>query len=187
MVNKSIDKALILIDDSNLYYGNIKYGWEIDYKKLFDWIHRSFNVLEIYFFGGVISKNAFFSIHPNKTLEDFNKEKEGRKQFFKFLKGVGYNVKSKPVSCLYDNTKGEYKRKCNFDVEITIIAVDRLDSYKELVLCSGDGDFIKLLKYVKGKHKKTTIMTHKDRLNNDLKKTANRVIYLEEIQSDIIK
>jgi len=179
--------ALVLIDDSNLYYGNIKYGWGLDYRKFYHWIHRSFNVLEIYFFGGVISKNAFFSIHPNKTLENYDKEKKDRKRFFRFLKSVGYKVNSKPVTSLYDNTKGEYKRKCNFDVEITIIAIDRLDRYKELVLCSGDGDFTKLLKYVKGKHKKTIIITHKDRLNRDLQKTANRVIYLEDLRLDIEK
>jgi uncharacterized LabA/DUF88 family protein len=181
------EKSLILIDDSNLWYGNRKYGWEIDYRKFYHWIHRSFNVLEIYFFGGLITKNAFFSIHSNKTLDDFIKEKSDRKLFFQFLKSVGYKVKYKPVTCLYDNMKAVYTRKCNFDVEITIIALDRINNYKELVLCSGDGDFTKLLKYTKGKYKKTVIITHKDRLNSELKKTANRVIFLENVKKEIIK
>jgi len=56
-----------------------------------------------------------------------------------------------------------------------------------LVLCSGDGDFTKLLKYVKGKYKKTTIMTHKDRLNGELRKTANRAIFFEHIRKDVEK
>ena len=60
--------------------------------------------------------------------------------------------------------------------------MERLDSYKELVLCSGDGDFTKLLRYVKAKYKKATIMAHKERLNRELRKTANRVIYFEDIR-----
>jgi len=102
-----------------------------DYEKFYHWIHRNFNVTEIFFFGGIISKKAFFDLHPDKKLKDFSKEKTNRKRFFKILKNVGYKVKSKPVASLYDSTKGEYKRKCNFDVEITLIALDRLDNYKE--------------------------------------------------------
>jgi len=163
-----------------LYYGCKKYGWDIDYKKFYNWIHENFNVTEIFFFGGIITQKAYSDLKPGKKLEDFIKEKKDRQRFFRFLKSVGYKVKSKPVASLYDSTKGEYKRKCNFDVEITIIAIDRLDSYKELVLCSGDGDFTKLLRYVKGKYKKATIMAHKERLNRELRRTANRVIYFNE-------
>ncbi len=180
-------KSLVLIDDSNLYYGFLKYEWQIDFIKFYNWLNKNFNILEIFFCGGIITKKAFFDMHPDKELVDFINEQDNRKRFFKFLKRTGYTVKTKPVSSLYDNTKGEYKRKCNFDVEITILSLDKLDYYKELVLCSGDGDFEKLLKYVKGKFKKTTIITHKDRLNRELRKTANRIIYLEDIKTDIQK
>lgn len=187
MEKSADDKSLVLIDDSNLYYGCIRYGWKLDYEKFYHWIHENFHVTEIYFFGGIITKKAYLDLHPNKGIEDFMKEKQDRQRFFRFLKNVGYKVRSKPVSSLYDNTTGEYKRKCNFDVEMTIIAMDGLKNYKELVLCSGDGDFIKLLKYLKGKYKKMTIVTHKDRLNQELRKTANRVIYLEDIRTDLEK
>ena len=140
------EKSLILIDDSNLYYGCIKYDWEIDYQKFYDWLHDTFNIYEIYFFGGIITQKAYLDSHPNKEFLDFVNEQDKRKNFFKKLKKIGYKVKSKPVVSLYDSTKGDYKRKCNFDVEITINAIDNLNSYKELILCSGDGDFIKLLK-----------------------------------------
>ena len=50
-----------------------------------------------------------------------------------------------------------------------------------------DGDFKKLLKYVKGKHKKTTIIVHKDRLNWSLEESANRVIYIDELKPHISK
>ena len=150
------------------------------------WV-KIFLLLEFIFFGGIISKKVFFDRHPTSNLTEFVKYKEKRESFFRMLKKVGYIVKSKPVASVYDSTDGEYKRKCNFDVEITIIALDKLQEYQELVLCSGDGDFVKLLKYVKGKHRKSTIIVHKDRLNWGLKATANRVIFLENIKNEVEK
>jgi len=179
------NKSLILIDDANLYYGYKKHLNSMDYAKFYQWLNEKFDPLDLCFFGGVISKKMFLDRYPTRTLADFNKEKKKRLGFLKFLKKLGYKVYKKPVSSLYDSTSGDYKRKCNFDVEITIYALDKLREYRELVLCSGDGDFTKLLKYVKGHHRKATVIAHKDRINWELKKTANRVIFLEDIGQEI--
>ena len=187
MCNPIKSKALILIDDSNLYYGFRKCGWEFDYIKFYDWLINQFEPIGIYFFGGIISKKTFFDRHPTHTLNGFIKAKKERESFFKILKIKGFNVKTKPVSSVYDSTKGDFNRKCNFDVEMTIIALDKISEYQELVLCSGDGDFIKLLKYVKGKYKKTTIIAHKHRLNSELEETANRTIYIETLRAELEK
>ncbi|MFH1363896.1 MAG: NYN domain-containing protein [Candidatus Omnitrophota bacterium] len=186
--NSAKGKALILVDESNLYYGFKKQSWELDYKKFYQWLHEEFNPLDVYVFSGIVTKKMFFDKHSEyHTLGGFIKWKKDKEMFVKNLKSIGYKVKTKPVSSLYDNTIGAYKRKCNFDVEITIIAMDKIAEYQELVLCSGDGDFIKLIKYAKGKHKKTTIIAHGDRLNKDLAITANRKITFQSIKTFIEK
>ena len=48
-------------------------------------------------------------------------------------------------------------------------------------------DFEKLLKYLKGKHKKTTIIAHADRLNDHLVSSANRTILFKHIKSLVEK
>ncbi len=174
--------SLILIDDSNIYYGFQKLNWSLDYEKFYNWVNDNFSVLDVYFFGGIISKKAYSDMHPTHTLAEFINYNNNRNRFLRFLRKTGYKVRTKPVSSLYDNTKGIYTRKCNFDVEITLIALDGLNNYDELVLCSGDGDFTKLLRHLKGKHKKTTLIAHKDRINWELKKTANRVIFIEDLR-----
>ena len=84
--DKSIgNKSLILIDDSNLYYVCKKYEWKIDYKKFYRWITKNFDMIGVFFFGGIITEKAFFDLHPDKVFEDFIKEKKDRQQFFKFL------------------------------------------------------------------------------------------------------
>jgi len=70
-------------------------------------------------------------------------------------------------------------------VELTVDALDGLDSYDVFVLMSGDGDFIKLVKYLKGKNKKTVVIAPSDRLSYDLEEAANQVIYLEDLESEV--
>lgn len=181
----SKNRALTLVDDANFYYGFKRLRWELDFEKFYNWLHKNFDIIDIYFFGGIISKKTFFDRHPTHTLNGFIKYKQAREDFFKLLKKLGYKVRTKPIASLYDSTAGEYRRKCNFDVEMTILTLDRLNDYDELVLCSGDGDFTKLLKYVKGKHRKATLIAHRGRANWKLQETANRVIFIETIRSEV--
>jgi len=130
-------------------------------------------------------KQLFFDYKPNAILDDFIKAKDAKWQFFKELKSIGYKVVSKVISRVYDHTDGRMKHKCNFDVEITVNAIDQMDTYDEFILCSGDGDFVKLLKYLKGHKKKTIVVAPKKRLSDILAKTANRVIYLDDLRTEI--
>jgi len=44
-----------------------------------------------------------------------------------------------------------------------------------------------LLKYVKGKYKKATVIAHKGRMNWQLKKIANRLIFIEDLRKEVEK
>lgn len=165
----SNEKALVLIDYSNVYYGFREQRWLLGYQKFLQWIGQEFNIIDVLWFSGILGKKAFQEKYPNKTLTDFIQYKKNEKALFKKLRAIGYKVRSKPVASIYDRTSGTYKRKCNFDVEIAIAALDKIDEYHELVLVSGDGDFLKLVKYMKAHYKKVTVIAHKHRLNGDLK------------------
>ncbi len=181
------NRTLILIDDSNIYYGFKSQKWKIDYSKFYKWLHDNFKPINIYFYAGIISKKAYFDLYPLKKITDFNFVKNKQKLFYKKLKMMGYIVINKPVASIYDQTTGSYKRKCNLDVEMTITAIDKINEYSELILCSGDGDFIKLLKYVKGMYKKTIVIAHKNRINDNLVITANQTIYFTDIKKEVEK
>jgi len=180
-------KALVLIDESNIYYGLKKSGWELDYYKFYEWLKKEFNPTEVILYGGIISKKTFMNRKQNNTFTGFLKAKAVRESFLRKLKEFGYKIISKPVESIYDSTSGNFKNKCNFDVEITIDAIDKINNYSELVLCSGDGDFVKLGKYVKGKFRKFTVIGQKDRLNSRLIQVANRTLFLGEIRSLVEK
>lgn len=178
-------KALIAIDASNLKYYLKEKGWRIDWRRFKTYLANLYEEIRIIYYEGIRSKASFFDFKPNAALQDFIKSKDAKSQFFKDLKTIGYKVVSKVISRVYDHTDGTMKHKCNFDVEITINAIDQMDTYDEFILCSGDGDFVKLLKYLKGHRKKTIVVAPKKRLSDILAKTANRVIFLEDVRTEI--
>lgn len=180
-------KACIFIDMSNAHYFLKKEGWQIDWEKFKPYFENIFDSPKFFYYEGVPSKGQYFDLHPRPkyTLSDFIEAKKKKLNYFKFLRQLSFKVRHKPVKRVYDDTSGQYRHKCNFDVELTIDALDGLDSYDVFVLMSGDGDFIKLVKHLKGKNKKTVVIAPSDRLSYDLEEAANQVIYLEDLESEV--
>lgn len=128
----------------------------------------------------------YLTNHPSGPLRQFTKQKQGKQSFFKYLKNLGMVVRTKPVACIYDTSEDKYKYKCNFDVELTIDAIDSISQYDEIFLCTGDGDFAKLIKYLKGKHKKVYLVSMRDRCSSFLKEAKpHEIIWIEKLKSDI--
>ena len=91
-MEKEHKEALVLIDDSNLYYGFKLQRWELDYEKFYIWLKEEFNPVDIFFFGGIISKKTFFDRHPTHTLSGFIKSQKDREAFLRKLKRIGYTI-----------------------------------------------------------------------------------------------
>jgi uncharacterized LabA/DUF88 family protein len=176
-------KAHVFVDASNIHYYLIKKGWRVDWRKFRLFCENRYESLRLFYYEGVPSKSHYFDLHPNHSLADFIETKKRKLNYLRFLKSISYKVRHKPVSRVYDDTAGRFRHKCNFDVELTIDALDSMAEYDVLVLFSGDADFVKLVKYIKSRNKKSIVIAPSDRLSNNLKRVANQVIYLEDIKS----
>jgi uncharacterized LabA/DUF88 family protein len=179
--------AYIFIDASNIHYYLNNEGWKIDWTKFKTHCNQAFKASRFFYYDGMISKGCYFDNNPNCSLQDFIIAKQRKKNYFKLLRQINYKVRHKPVTRIYDKTEGKYKHKCNFDVELTIDAIDNINNYDIFILVSGDGDFEKLIKYLKGRWKKTVVIAPRDRLSDKLKKSANIFIHLDTIKNSIIK
>lgn len=185
-------RTIAFIDASNYHYGLRKLGWDIDYIKFSAWFYKCYNMIDIYYYGGIHSEKSFFDSHPEYAdhtksvgycaLKDYRKKKKG---FFTVLRKSGYKVYEKLVGSVYDNTSGEHKLKCNCDVELTMDALLKIEDYDRFVLCSGDGDFVRLVKYLKFKQKHTVVISAADRTSFLLKKHSHQTIGLGELRKDI--
>jgi uncharacterized LabA/DUF88 family protein len=176
-------RSLVAIDAANLHYALKRRGWQIDWEKFKDFCQTEFGICDLYYYEGTPTKSFYFDRHSGAPFQDFRGAKEAKLRFFRFLKAIGYHVRTKPIHRVYDYTEGVPRHKCNFDVELTIDVIDHLSGIDQLVLCSGDGDFVRLIKYCKGRFKKTVVLADGSRLNWELEGAANKTLYIEDSRS----
>jgi len=184
------------VDASNLFYGGEKsLGWKIDYEKLAKYLKKKYSVKKILYFGGVETYNFNYDYLKNKTvplneldkwLGSFIKEEAGslneaelllvsrhikRIHFYKKLEGFGYDLYLKPVKS-YEQEDGTIKRKANCDVEMAFYLMKEKDNFKRVIVLSGDGDFLPVLKYLKEQKKNIIILARGPRSAKEIKQFA---------------
>lgn len=168
----------VFIDASNLFYGGEKsLGWKIDYEKLLTYLKRKYGVSKVFYFGGVESYKYGHDylkedcINLEKLKEYLNKLliNEGKKfsdaqlilfdrhlqrvKFYSKLKEFGYQLFLKPVK-IYFKEDGSTEKKANCDVDMSFWLMREKENYDRVVILSGDGDFLPVLKYLQNELKK---------------------------------
>jgi uncharacterized LabA/DUF88 family protein len=184
------------IDASNLFYGGKKsLGWSIDYKKLRDYLEEKYQVSHVYFFGGVEIHKFPFDYLTNETVSinnlnryliDLIKEKGNRLtesesrslnqhlkrvHFYIKLEKFGYDLILKPVKTFFD-AEGSTIRKANCDVDMTFKLMCDCDSFERVLILSGDGDFLPVLKYLKENKKEVLVLARANRTAREIKRFA---------------
>ncbi|MEK7167227.1 MAG: NYN domain-containing protein [Patescibacteria group bacterium] len=189
-------KAFAFIDASNLFYGGEKsLGWKIDYQKLLNYLKNKYNVEKILYFGGVeihnfhydyLKNNSVSIVELEKYLTEFIKIREDRMneaelilisrhlqriRFYLKLKKFGYELYLKPVK-LYEQEDGTTKRKANCDVEMAFYLMKEKDNFDCVLILSGDGDFLPVLKYLKEHGKEIIILARGPRTAREIRQFA---------------
>jgi len=189
-------KTLAFIDASNLFYGGEKsLGWKIDYQKLSTYLQKKYGVSNIFYFGGVETHDFEYDYQTNetvplKTLKAYLLNllhNEGEKlneaqllligrhlqrvKFYMLLEQFGYALFLKPVK-LYDQEDGTTKRKANCDVDMAFYLMKEKDDFDRVVVLSGDGDFLPVLKYLKGLGKDVVVLGRGKRTAKEIRQFA---------------
>jgi uncharacterized LabA/DUF88 family protein len=189
-------KTFVFIDASNLFYGGEKsLGWKINYKKLFEYLQTKYDASNVYYFGGVETQDFQYDYQnsgtvPLSTLEQHliqrlqNKGKElneaqllligrhlQRVRFYRKLEQFGYQLFLKPVK-LYEHEDGTTKRKANCDVDMTFYMMKEKDHFDRLIVLSGDGDFLPVLKYLRKIKKEVIVFGRSERTAKEIKQFA---------------
>ena len=184
------------IDASNLFYGGEKsLGWKIDYRKLLIYLKDKYKISKALYFGGVEIYDFDFDYLKNETVpveelekyltkiikERGNKMSEAmllllsrhlqRIRFYLKLEKFGYELHLKPVK-LYEQDDGTTKRKANCDVDMTFYLMKEKDSFDKVVILSGDGDFLPILKYLKEKGKEIIVLARGPRTAREIRQFA---------------
>ncbi|MFH0740046.1 MAG: NYN domain-containing protein [bacterium] len=103
---------------------------------------------------------AFAYVVKTKTGEE--------KPFFDALNNLGIEMRVKDLQEFYDGQK-----KADWDVGIVIDAIRTAPGVDVVVLCSGDGDFIPLVEYLKNQGKRVEVMAFGKTSSSNLKEIAD--------------
>jgi len=150
-------RVAVLIDVQNLYHSakNL-YGARVNFGA----------ILKSAVAGRILIR-VFAYVVKTKTGEE--------KPFFEALTKLGIETKVRELQEFYGGLK-----KADWDVGITVDAIRIAPSVDTIVLCSGDGDFIQLVEYLKNQGKRTEIVAFGRSSSSKLKETADEFIDLEK-------
>ena len=147
----------VLIDVQNLYYSA---------KNLY---HSKVNFQEVLKSAVAGRKfiRAFGYVVRTKTGEET--------PFFDALSKIGIETRVKDLQEFYGGAK-----KADWDVGIVIDAIRTAPGVDVIVLCSGDGDFIALVEYLKNMGKRVEVVAFGRSTSGKLKESADEFIDLDE-------
>lgn len=201
-------KTYAFIDASNLFYGGEKsLGWKIDYQRLLEYLKKKYNIKKAFYFGGVDTYNFPFDYlnadsvdikqlkvyvlnliekeKINRNLEKISSLEKSLKRikFYKKLEEFGYILILKPVKT-FKKKDGSSEIKANCDVDMTFYMMNYQNEYDKVVILSGDGDFLPVLKHLQKRGKEIHILARSRRTAKEIrvfaKKSFQDFEYLKE-------
>jgi uncharacterized LabA/DUF88 family protein len=99
----------------------------------------------------------------------------------------GFEVRSKEVKMIPDfDEDGKFTGripKCNFDVEIAMDMIRKVEKHDTVLLFSGDSDFAGLLRYLKHQGKKVVVVSARKPMSRELKEVADTFIAAEGLRA----
>ncbi|MDQ7009576.1 MAG: NYN domain-containing protein [Candidatus Gracilibacteria bacterium] len=133
-MNENIEKEeynLAFIDGQNLHMGTATENWKIDFKRFRIYLKYKFKIKRVYYFLGFLDQNE--------------------QELYTRLQESGFILVFREHN---SNMKG--KKKGNVDVDICFEMMKNAcnnENFNKIILVSGDGDYIKVVKHLIDKNK----------------------------------
>jgi uncharacterized LabA/DUF88 family protein len=166
------EKVAIFIDGSNLYAAARALEFDIDYKKLLQWIASQGRLVRAFYYTALIDDHEYSPIRPLVDWLDYN----------------GYSMVTKPTKEFID-AQGRKKIKGNMDIELAIDMMEMADNVDHIMLFSGDGDFRRLIEAVQRKGVRVTIVStiksSPPMVADELRRQADHFLELEVLAPHI--
>lgn len=172
-----MEKSAVFIDAENVINGWWEYcaqsnsSSKIDYIKLINYLSKETNLLRAYFYDGVpdkisVKKNAFFQALEHSGIQLRTKALRNRFIICDFCKkGKNKQIqKGVDVSLATDILRHGLQKSCDI-----------------CIVVSGDEDFKDAIELVKDRGIKVWVCSFKSSLSSELRRTADKIILLDDI------
>lgn len=184
-MNKESIRTVIFIDGSNIYIaGRELYGIRVRPENLISILSEKRNISKIYYFTSEDSLNKsqirFHESLRSKGIIVLTEEIVFRNQKI-FCKNCKLEVNPICKNCGENVTLPPHKSK-KIDILISAKMLDLSDTYDELILASGDRDFIPVIKILReSRGKKFIVASFKDPLSYEYRYNCDGdIIYLDK-------
>ncbi|MEO1090904.1 MAG: NYN domain-containing protein [Pseudomonadota bacterium] len=171
---RSDERYAVFIDGANLYQTAKLLGFDIDYKRLRALFRSNGQLLRIYYYTALLDEQEYSPVRPLVDWLDYN----------------GYTLVTKPLK-EYSSVAGRRKFKGNMDVEIVVDVMEVARTVDHIILCSGDGDFRKLLEAVGRMGCRTSVISSLQSgppmVADELRRQADFFIDLQDLESEIAR
>jgi len=168
-------RKVVMIDGSNLYASAKAINLDLDYMKMRTVFGHG--AMRMYYYTALPPSTENSKLTPLMDLLQFN----------------GYTVVTKPTKRFLDPISNRFKVKGNMDIDMAVDAMSLMHHMNELVLFTGDGDFVPLIKRLQQEGVVVTVVStlcqgHLDSerkpqhpmIADDLRKQCDRFIDLDE-------
>jgi uncharacterized LabA/DUF88 family protein len=165
-----MSKIVALIDGVSLYGTSKALGFDVDYKRLLEWLHDEGDLLRASYYTTVDETGDYSSIRPLLDWLEYN----------------GFSLITKPVK-----VREEGRRKGSMHVELSVDAMELANSGSigHVFLFPGDGEYVALARALKRKGIRVTVVstlqTNPAFIDDALRRTADEFIDLDAIKEDI--
>ena len=88
---------------------------------------------------------------------------------------------------MYEQEDGSTKRKANCDVDMAFHLMKEKDNFDRIIVLSGDGDFLPVLKYLKENKKEIMILGRANRTAKEIKQFSEGSFRDFEYLKNILK
>jgi uncharacterized LabA/DUF88 family protein len=164
LIKSKEQRVEVLIDVQNLYYSarNL-YQRKVNFQE----------VLKIAVGGRKFIRAFGYVVRTKMGTEE---------PFFEALSKLGIETRVRDLQEFYGGEK-----KADWDVGIVIDAIRTAPGLDVIVLCSGDGDFIPLVEYLKNQGKRVEVAAFGRSTSAKLKETADEFIDLDKSEKYLLK
>jgi len=162
------EKLAVFIDGANLYAAAKNLEFDIDYKRLLNWISAQSRLVRAFYYTALLEDQEYSPIRPLIDWLDYN----------------GYTMITKPAKEFTDQT-GRRKIKGNMDIELAIDMMEIAAHVDHIVLFSGDGDFRRLVESVQRRGVRVTVIsttrTQPPMMADELRRQADHFVDLVDL------
>ncbi len=162
----------LFVDAANMFYAQQRQGWAISFFATLDWLLSSRDEGCAYYFTGSPSGENVSAARRQRN-------------FRRALAHHGYTVIHKEVKRQFDKDRGEWRFKCNLDVEITLKMLAEVNQYDEVVFFGGDGDFAPVLEHLRNLGKRVSVISYGPFASDDIVNAAHTFMTLDDVRGSV--